>query len=267
MSNPQPKSKITEVESFMSSYHGMIEPNRIQFIRWLKDAQALRSTNPATGYMMEGLVYRTQGNLHKSLNCIENSYRLDWLPAGNNYAFILSAAGEFEKATEVCLRIIEAERTNTTFLEQLVSIFSYTLDTDSLKKGISLFLPTNPDAVKVLEKAKLELSSYEDMMYNLNASNITVETYRNFQRVLSKVRNSNYMGTSEISIDYENNEAGSFLVVEESLANASIDDCLRMNDELIDAIIDDDYSFEEYRKIIFNFRPVSLIDNYEVTTA
>lgn len=264
MGNPQPKSKITEIQSFMSSYHGIIEPNRIEFIRWLKDAHALRNTDPAIGYMMEGLVYRAQGHLYKSLKCIESSYRLDWLAAGNNYAFILSANGQFEKATEVCLRIIAAERTQSKFLEQLTATFSYTLDKDSLKEGIRLFLPTNPEAIKVLEKAKLELSSYDDMLDNLKAADITVETYVNFQRLLSKLRNSNYMGTSEITTDCEKNELGSFLVVEESLANASINDCLRMNDELIDAIIDDDYPFEEYRKIIFNFRPISLINDDKV---
>lgn len=267
MSKVHPQSKIIEIQNFMSSYHGIIERNRVDFVRWLKDAHSLRNTNSALGYMMEGLVYRSQGYLNKSLKCIENSYRLDWLPAGNNYAFILSANGNFEEASKVCLRIISAERTNSIVLEQLTAIYTYTLDRHSLKEGISLFLPTNPDAVKILEKANAELSSYDDMLNDFDTANISLETYVNFQRVLSKLRNSNYMGTSEISIDFKKNELGSFLFIEEFLANSGVEDCLRLNDELIDSLIDDDYPFEEYKKIIFNFRPTSLAKDNEVTEA
>lgn len=263
MGKVRPQTRVIEVQNFLSLHHTIIDPNKIELIRWLRDARALRASDPVAGYMMEGLVYRAQGKLCISLKCVESSYRLDWIAAGNNYAFLLGANGYFENAIEVCLRIIKAERTQTVFLEQLMSHVAHTLDKASLEEAIGLFVPTNIQATNMVEEAKSQLSSFDDMLSNLAAADISKETYINFQRIVSRVRNSNYMGTSEVETNCEENELGVFLVVEEFLSNSSIDDCLRMNDELIDAIIDDDYPFEEYKKIIFNFRPACFVNKKE----
>lgn len=261
MTNPQLQSKLIEVEDYIRLNHGVLCADKLKTRRWLRDAHALRVSDPTVGYMMEGMVYRIQGDIPKALEYIGKSYRLNRMLAGNNYASMLSANGDFEQAQEICLQLLNVERADSTIFKQLLSCVSPTLNSAVLEEAISLFLPANPKAKSMVEEARLQLKSFGNVLSNLEVASISEDTYIKFRRLVSKIRNANYMGSSRIELDYEINELGSFVVMEEFLDNASIDKCLQMNEDLINSIIDDDHPFEEYQKIIFSFRPNSMQGN------
>ncbi len=255
MSASRPQSKLSEVSDFMNQHQGIIDPNRLELRRWLNDARALRQSEPAAGYMMEGLVYRAQGNIVKGTEYLKKSYRIDPLLAGKNYVSLLTVNGNFDEAESVALKLIQNSRTDVGLLRCILVSLPHTLNKNNLIQAIDVFKPTNPYAKEILNLANFMLDDIKKTLSSLELSNVTVETYRNYWMLASKIRNANYMGGSHITITHQVNELGDFLIIEDSLLNVSIDDCMRMNDELIEAIIDDDYPFDEYRKIVFNFSP------------
>ena len=264
MSASRPQSKISEVSDYMNQHQGMIDPSRLELRRWLNDAYALRKSEPALGYMMEGLIYRTQGKIAKGLEYLKKAYRIDPLLASKNYLSLLATNGEYDEAESIALDFIQKDRANSGLLQCMLFSIPHTLNNDNLSQAIKLFKPTNINAEKILESSKSLLVDMEEVMHNLGASNVSIDTYRRYWKLASIVRNTNYMGSSNVSITHQVNELGAFLIIEDSLLNVSMEDCMRMNDELIEAVINDDYPFEEYRKIIFNFSPAK--DNLENTS-
>lgn len=261
MSTPQKQSKFSEVVRFIQQYEGIINPNRIEFIRWIKDAKALRLSNSADGYMMESCIYRAQGKIEKALEYMKKAYRLDPFSTSVivNYASLLSSNGKFDESEELCMRHISTHRTNIAIFEILLTNTTYTFNKQYLTDAINLFMSTSLEGDQLITQARKKLLNFESMLETLELANVSVETYKRFNALAQKVRSSYYLGESRTSIDYEINELGTFLLIEESLANVSVEDCLHMNDDLIEAIIDDDYSFEEYKKIIFNFIPTTKV--------
>ena len=258
---PQKQSKLSEVVKFIQHYEGIINPNRIELIRWLKDAKALRLSNPVAGYMMEGCVYRAQGKIEQASEYMKKAYRLDPFSTNVivNYASSLSSNGKFDESEELCMKHISTHRANVAMFKILLINTAYTFNKQHLTDAINLFMPTSLEGDQVIEQARKELLDFESMLETLELVNVSIETYKRFNALAQQVRSSYYLGASSTSIDYEINELGTFLLIEESLSNVSIEDCLHMNDDLIEAIIDDDYPFEEYKKIIFNFIPTTKV--------
>lgn len=255
MSASRPQSKLSEVSDFMNQHQGIIDPNRLELRRWLNDARALRQSEPAAGYMMEGLVYRAQGNIVKGTEYLKKSYRIDPLLAGKNYVSLLTVNGNFDEAESVALKLIQNSRTDVGLLRCILVSLPHTLNKNNLIQAIDVFKPTNSDAEKVLKTSNLLLKDMDKVLHSLKMSDVSIDTYKRYWKLVSNVRNSNYMGNSNVTVDHQVNELGVFLTIDDSLHNISIDNCIRMNDELIEAIIDDDYPFDEYRKIVFNFSP------------
>lgn len=261
MSAPQIQSKLSEVVYFIQQHEGIINPNRIEFIRWIKDAEALRLVNSSDGYMMEACVYRAQGKIAKALEYMKKAYRLDSFSISVivNYASFLNSNGKFDESEELCMKHISAHRASIDMFKILLINTTYTFNKQHLTDAINLFMPTGLEGEQVIEQARKGLLDFENMLETLDSANVSVETYKRFNALSQQVRNSYYMGESNTSIDYQVNELGTFLLIEEALANLSVEDCMQMNDDLIDAIIDDDYPFEEYKKIIFNFIPTTKV--------
>lgn len=263
MSAPQAQSKISEIMEFLQQYEGIIIPNRLEFGRWIRDAQALRLSNPSEGFMMEAWVYRAQGKMNKALEYMKKAYRLDASVSSVNvnYASILLSNGKFHESEELCIKRIRSDRVNVDIFKILITNTLYTFNKDNLIEAIKLFIPTNPEGEEVLQLANKRLSDFDHMIATLEAADLSIETFERFNSIAQRVRTSRYMGESRTVIDCEINELGKFLLIDESLVNASVEDCLSMNDDLIEAILDDDYPFEEYKKIIFNFIPTTRAPN------
>lgn len=261
MSAPQKQSKFSEVVRFIQQYEGIINPNRIEFIRWIKDAEALRLSNSTNGYMMEACIYRAQGKTEKALEYMKKAYRLDPFSTSVivNYASLLNSNGKFDESEELCMKHISAHRTSTAMFKILLTNTKYTFNKQHLTDAINLFISTSLEGDQVIEEARKGLLDFESMLETLESANVSIKTYKRFNTLAQQVRSSYYLGESRTSVDYEINELGTFLLIEESLSNVSIEDCLHMNDDLIEAIIDDDYPFEEYKKIIFNFIPTTKV--------
>lgn len=259
MRAPQAQSKLSEVLEFLQQYEGTINPNKLIFGRWIKDAQALRLVDPSEGYMMEAWVYRAQGKLDKALEYMKNAYRLD--SSSNsvnvNYASLLLSSGDFNESEKLCIKRIRLDRTNTDIFKILITNTLHTFNQDVLFEAIELFIPTNPEAEKVIGQAKKRIFDFDHMQSTLESANLSIEVYKRFSSITQKVRNTRYIGESRTVINCEVNELGTFLLIDEALANASIEDCLSMYDDLVEEIINDDHYFEEYKKIIFNFIPTT----------
>lgn len=256
MSAPQAQSKLSEVLAFLRQHEGIIDPDRIAVQRWIIDAKSLRAKAPVEGFMMEAWGYRAQGKLDKALDCMKKAYRLDSSArsVNVNYASLLLSSGRFRESEELCMKQIKLKRVNVDILKILISNTSHTFNKNILLEAIDLFIPTNLESENVIKEAKKRVSEFDHMISTLESADLSIETFERFSSITQKIRNSHYIGESRTSIKSQINELGKFLLVDESLSNASIEDCLNMNDELIEKIIDDDF-FEEYKKIIFNFTP------------
>lgn len=256
MSVIQPQSKLDEVVSYLNLCQGIIKINDFQLASWLRDAKALQKTNPVEGYMMESLVYRAQGKIRLAVQYAEKAFRLDKSIAGSNYLALIKEAGCLDKADELAIELLNLYRTDTSIFDLFVMNSPYTLNIDLLKEGIRLFKPTNKKAQNMVKQAESYLEAFNANLEMLKLTGVSIETFKRVMEVSTRIKSRQHIGTNKLRISYQDNEIGKFLIITQSLKNTSVEDCIRMNDEFVDAIIDDDYPFQEFRKIIFNFMPL-----------
>ncbi|WP_230657757.1 hypothetical protein [Psychrobacter sp. I-STPA10] len=254
MTAPQAQTKLNDLSEFMNSYEGLVNPKKLEWHRWLKDAQALRINDPAEGYLMEGLVYRAQGKIAKGLEYLTKSYRLDKMVAGKNYAFMLAENGLHSEAELAFLQLLEINRADSSLLEGLLLSVHRTLNKDSLMKAIKLFCPTNPVADKVRADAFVLIEEIDAEIASLEMLDIPIEAYREFWEIVDKTKNKYYMGNTKVIIEHQTDEFGKSLLIEDVLPNVSAEDCARLNYELEKAI-NNEYLSDIYRKTNFKFTP------------
>ncbi len=256
MTTPQAQSKLNDVYEFLISFKGMINPDNIRFSRWLRDAQALRKSNPAQGFLMEALVYRAQGKLDQAVDCAEKSYRLNELVACNDYATILSNAGQFKEAVDLALINLQKDNFNTYALTRLIIDATITLDKDSLYQGLSLFKDPNDKSRDLLSLGHSNLKNFDEKISTLEQANVTVDNLIAVSSIATRALNSYHLGDSRVGMDIQYNEVGIFLIINEEVSNIDIDDCFIIHDKYTDDLIDSELSFKDYKRIVYSFLPV-----------
>ncbi len=256
MTAPQAQSKLNEVYEFMMSFQGMINPNNIRFSRWLRDAKALRKSDPAKGFIMEALVYRAQGKLDKAVDYAKKSYQLDKSVANNDYATLLSNAGLFEESVKLVLINLQEDNFNTHAVNRLIIDSSITIDKDALSQGLSLFKDPNHNYKDLLSPGYSNLENFAEKIRALEQANITLDTFLAVSSIATRALNSNYLGNSKVSVDIQRNEVGTFFIIDHKVANVDIDDCFIIHDKYTDDLIDSDLSFKDYKRIVYNFLPL-----------
>lgn len=260
MTAPQAQSKINEVYDYLISFEGMINPNNFRFSRWLKDAQALRQSNPAEGFLMEALVYRAQGQLDKAVEYAEKSYRLDKIVARDNYATILSNAGRFEEAIELDLANLQKDNFNKYALHRLIMDSSITLNKNALSQGLALFKDPNDQSKDLIAVANEYLDKFVQNEAILKQANVSIDVFRKVKSIATRAISTYYLGDSAISMNIQYNEVGTCVILTEKLKNVDMDDCFAIHDKYIDDLIDSDLSFKDYKHIVYNFLPVESED-------
>ncbi|MGO2339750.1 MAG: tetratricopeptide repeat protein [Psychrobacter sp.] len=252
----QAQSKINEVYDFLISFEGMISPDNFRFSRWIKDAQALRKSSPAEGFLMEALVYRAQGKLDKAVNCAEKSYRLDKSVARDDYATLLSNTGRFEEALKLTLINLQEDNFNTHALTRLIVDSSITLDKEALSQGLSLFKDPNDKSKDLLLLAHEKLNKIDKELSILEQMKINIVTFTTISSIAARALNTYYLGDSQVSTTIQHNEVGTFLLLNQKIPNVSIDDCFMIYDKYTDDLIDSELSFKDYKRIVYNFLPL-----------
>lgn len=251
----QAQSKLNEVYEFMMSFEGMIDANNIRFSRWLRDAQALRKSNAAEGFLMEALVYRAQGKLDKAVEYAEKSYRLDKTVACNDYATLLSNAGQFKEAIDLALLNLQQDNFNAHALNRLIFDSSIMIDKDALFKGLSLFKDSNKKHKDLINSGQSNLNNLDEKISVLKQAKITSDTLIAVSAIATRALNAYYLGDSQINMTIQHNEVGTFLVVDKKIMNVDINDCFLIHDKYIDDLIDSDLAFKDYKRIVYNFLP------------
>ena len=256
MTTPQAQSKLNEVYDFLLSFEGIIDPNNIKFSRWLRDAQALRKSNPAEGFLMEALVYRAQGKLDKAVDYAKKSYQLDKKLAGNDYATLLSDAGRFEEALKLALMNLQEDNFSTYALTRLMVDSSIVLDKEALFQGVSLF--KDPDNIyrNLLPTSDNMLENIDKRLSMLKQTYITVDNFIAVTSIATRALKSHYLGDSDVVTSIQHNEVDTFLIANEKIPNVSIDDCFMIHDKYTDNLIDSELSFKDYKRIVYNFLPL-----------
>ncbi len=252
----QAQSKLNEVYDFLISFEGMINPNNIRFSRWIRDAQALRNSNPAEGFLMEALVYRAQGKLDQAVDYAEKSYRLDKSVACNDYATLLSNAGRFEEAIKLSLVNLQEDNFNVRALNRLIQDSSATLNKESLTLGLSLFKDSNNKYRALMHLGFNKLERFDKDLFMLNQTKVAISTFSAVSSLATRASNSYCIGDRQISIIIQRNEVGIFLIINQMLPNIDIDDCFLIHDKYTDDLIDSDLSFKDYKRIVYNFLPL-----------
>ena len=256
MTTPQAQTKLNEVYDFMMSFEGMINPNNIRFSRWLRDAKALRKSNPALGFLMEALVYRAQGNLDQAVDYAEKAYRLERAVAGDDYATLLSNAGLFEEAVKLVLMNLQEDNFNNHAINRLIIDSSITIDKNALSQGLSLFKDPNHNYKDLLSPGYSNLDNFAEKMWALEQANITLDTFLAVSSIATRALNSCYLGNSEVNVDIQRNEVGTFFIIDHKVAKIDIDDCFMIHDKYTDDLIDSELSFKDYKRIVYNFLPL-----------
>ena len=256
MTTPQAQSKLNEVYEFLTSFEGMINPNYIRFSRWLRDAQALRQSNPAEGFLMEALVYRAQGKLDKAVEYAKKSYQLDKTVARNDYATLLSEAGRFQEAIDLSLLNLREDNFNRYALSRLIVDSSIALDKEALSQGLSLFKDPNNKSGELLHLGYSKLEYFDEEISIIEQAKITIDSLMAISSIAAKASNSYCLGNSQVSMAIQNNEVGIFLIIDEKIPNVSIDDCFMIHDKYIDDLLDSELSFKDYNRIVYNFLPL-----------
>ena len=256
MTTPQAQSKLNEVYEFLISFEGMINPNYIRFSRWLRDAQALRQSNPAEGFLMEALVYRAQGKLDKAVEYAKKSYQLDKTVARNDYATLLSEAGRFQEAIDLSLLNLREDNFNRYALNRLIVDSSIALDKEALSQGLSLFRDPNNKSGELLLSGYSKLEYFDEEISIIEQAKITIDSLMAISSIAAKASNSYCLGNSQVSMAIQSNEVGIFLIIDEKIPNVSIDDCFMIHDKYIDDLLDSELSFKDYNRIVYNFLPL-----------
>lgn len=256
MTTPQAQSKLNEVYEFLISFKGMINPNYIRFSLWLRDAQALRQTNPAEGFLMEALVYRAQGKLDKAVEYAKKSYQLDRSVACNDYATLLSEAGQFQEAIDLSLLNLREDNFNRYALNRLIVDSSIALDKEALAQGLSLFKDPNSKSEELLHSGYSKLKYFDEEISIIEQAKITTDNLIAISSIAARASNSHCLGNSQVDMAVQNNEVGIFLIIDEKIPNISIDDCFLIHDKYTDDLIDSELSFKDYKRIVYNFLPL-----------
>ncbi|WP_218690457.1 M48 family metallopeptidase [Psychrobacter sp. BF1] len=257
MTAHQAQSKLNEVYDYLISFEGMINPDNIRFSRCLRDAQALRKSNPAEGFLMEALVYRLQGKLYQAVEYAEKSYRLDKIVARDNYAILLSEAGQFKEAIALALLNLQEDNFNTYALNRLIVDASITLDKDALSQGLSLFKDPNDKSKELLCLGYSSLKTIDEKISILEPASVTIDTLIQVSSIAARASNSYYLGNSQISMIIQHNEVGTFLIINQEIPNLDIDDCFIIHDKYTEDLINSDLSFKDYKRIVYNFLPAA----------
>ncbi|WP_367109576.1 tetratricopeptide repeat protein [uncultured Psychrobacter sp.] len=252
----QAQSKLNEVYDFLISFEGMINPDNIRFSRWLRDAQALRKSNPAEGFLMEALVYRAQGKLDKAVDYAKKSYQLDKSVARNDYATILSDAGQFKEAIDLSLLNLQEDNFDEPAFIRLIIDSSNTLNKEALLRGLSLFKNPNSKSRDLRHLGNNKLNRIDKQLSILEQMKITIDNFNAISSIAARALNGYYLGKSKIITTIQHNEVGTFLIIDEKIPNVSIDDCFMIHDKYIDDLIDSDLSFKDYNRIMYNFLPL-----------
>lgn len=256
MTAQQAQTKLNDVYDFLISFEGMLSPNNIRFSRWLRDAQALRQSSPAEGFLMEALVYRAQGKLDQAVDYVEKAYRLDKIVARNDYATILSNAGKFREAVELALTNLQEDNFNDYALTRLIIDSSITLDKSSLSKGLELFKDPNKKSENLLHLGYGKLEKFDKKIATLEQANINVDSLIAVSSIATRALNHYYLGNSQVTMNIQNNEVGSFFVIDEKISNVDINDCFVIHDKYTEDLIDSDLSFKDYKRIVYSFLPL-----------
>lgn len=256
MTTPQAQSKLNEVYDFLISFEGMISPDNFRFSRWIKDAQALRKSNPAEGFLMEALVYRAQGKLDKAVEYAKKSYQLDKTVACNDYATLLSEAGRFQEAIDLSLLNLREDSFNRYALNRLIVDSSIALDKEALSQGLSLFKDPNNKFGELLHLGYSKLEYFDEEISIIEQAKITIDSLMAISSIAAKASNSYCLGNSQVSMAIQNNEVDIFLIIDEKIPNVSIDDCFTIHDKYIDDLLDSELSFKDYKRIVYNFLPL-----------
>lgn len=257
MTAPRPQSKLNEVYDFLMSFEGMINPNNISLSRWLRDAQALRKSNPAEGFLMEALVYRAQGKLNQAVDCVKKSYQINKTVACNDYTTLLSNAGLFEEAVRLSLTNLQEDNFNAYALNRLITDSFMALNKQALSQGLSLFKDSNNKSVNLLELGHATLEMIDNRLSTLNQVKVLVDDFVWVSSIAIRALNTYYIGASEFSTTVQHNEVGTFLIINQEIPNLDIEDCFVIHDKYTDDLINSDLSFKDYKRIVYNFLPAA----------
>lgn len=250
----QPQTKSLEVERFMNNYLGMIDPSNFKLKLWLRDAKALRQTNPVDSYMIEGLVCRAQGKLNDAVSMVANAVRFDSSLQGN-LATMYASAGMFDEAEELCLSLLQKNNSDWYAFHQMLVNTSVTLNRSRLKKAMDIFKPTDEKTEDLLNIGKVYLEDMVKPLELLEKVGVSIATYRAIMDMATVVKNKKYLGDSNLRLGMQVNEVGKILIVNETLFNVSVDDCIDLNEQYFDSILDLECPFDEIKKVVYNFRP------------
>lgn len=246
----QPKSKAQEAYEYFCSYQGLINPDALMCFSWLSDAEKLIHTDAKNAYVLRSLAYILKGQPEEGLYAMQNAKKLGDRHATQNIMNILHSMGRFNESSQVAKEILQQNPHDLESVSLLLSHALLHLDVNEVDEAMQYYQGDNQQIMQRIQAYVQEINKRIDMLNELGISkNIVIDILKCIYVFLS----DKYVGDNYLSFDYGYTEIGGYLEINVGLNNLSVDDCLSLQDRFLDALIDSELDYCDYKNILVDF--------------
>lgn len=248
----QPKTKTHEAYEYIRSYQGLTKPDSLVFHRWLNDAEKLVNTDAQNAYVLKAFAYILIGQPTNALYAMQNAERLGYTSATQNTMNILHSMGRFDESDDMAQAILQKNPHNAESVQILLFHALSNLNNDKIKNLMKYYSDDNQEIVQKFQEYDAEINRRVNW---LNELNIPKETFVNVLQHIYKFLSNKYVGDVNLSIDFGYTDVSGYAQINIFPNNLTSDDCLKLQDEFLDMLIDGDLKYQDYKNILVNFLP------------
>lgn len=247
----QPKTKTQEAYEFLQSYQGLINPDNIEFYRWLnQDVPSLLNTNPQSAYVLKSFAHILMGDPAQGLYAMQNAKQLGERHATQNIMNILHSMGRFDESGQFAKEILQQNPHDSESVSLLLSHALLHLSINEVHEVMQCYQGNNP---QIMQKSQMHIQEINKRIDMLNELSISKNTVIDILKYIYVFLSDKYVGDNYLSFDYGYTEIGGYLEINVCLNNLSVDDCLSLQDAFLDMLIDSELDYRDYKNILVGF--------------
>ncbi len=243
----QAKPKTLEAFEYLKTYSGLTDSNNLTYRRWLNDGQNLVKKSPADGYLLQGFAYHLLGDISLAITSMQKARRLNDYFGKINYATLVFRSGDYQQSIQVCLDLLAQNKEDQYVRSLLLECADFALDADLVKK-----LLQSDKGNEVLQSLALSIDKEIQVLSDIGIDKMA---YIAVKQAVFELLSNYYVGDCVIKPCVIDNEMGKQVQLSVYLDNVGIDDCLRLDNALLDKLIDDELPFDQYKNVVVHFIP------------
>ncbi|UXZ04930.1 tetratricopeptide repeat protein [Moraxella nasicaprae] len=255
-----PQSTAQDAYKFLSSYQGLTDDITygLKYKRWLNDADSLIKQGIVTeGYLLRAFVNILQGDLKNAVKNAKYASQSSDEIAIYNYALLLNKNGDFSESLKIVEGLIAHNPADISAFDLIETNKMCLLDADGLNDILAKFKGSEHhfnDLSQSFAKSVTRINHHHVM---LNELNFDLDLFIKFNQEVFCFIYSRYCGNISHRLSMIETEMGKQLEYCFYLNNVSIDECLQLNDDFLDVMLDK-FDFNDCQKIVIRFMPKGL---------